>query len=138
MPHQFFCRPFRLVIRRSTPRTSSEKTKQEETADASDARRLKHVRSTLDVDALVGLRANLAVDARAVSDRAASNKCLGEVRGIGKIRWEEGDAWRGANCFVAAIYASCDENGLVSGGCKCTCQVPAHEAAASGNCDFHD
>src|SRR5258708_30085035 len=70
--HDLLRGPLRFVVWRTAIRTRSQKTHQRDTAHPGTFRRLDDVPRSVDVDALEGLAANLAIDPRAVGDGVAT------------------------------------------------------------------
>lgn len=83
----------------------------------------------------VSLRANLAIDARAVRDRIAARKGLPEFPGIGQIGCKETHAGQFVNGFVAHILAACNQQRLVASRQKLARQVATYEPRSAGNCN---
>src|SRR5436309_8167896 len=136
LPDKLFGSPLGLMIRRATVGSRTQKAKKEETPDSAAARRLEHVGRALDVNASIGLSANLTVDAGAVSD-CASCKYVRETPRIGKINSKEGDPGRGPNGFVPAVDTARNQHNVVAGGGERTRQMAADEAGPTSNCCLH-
>ena len=94
----------------------------------------------LHVDRLVGLRADLAVDARAVRDRVAALEGGSERPGIDDVAGDDADP-RGVTDAtrerpVVAPARECDD--VVALGTERHRQVAPDEARAAGDRDAHD
>jgi hypothetical protein len=72
----FLRRPFRLVIGRVTVGPCAQEAQKEDFLHACRLRSRDDVARSLDVNALIGLEANLAVDTGAVGDGSATRKRL--------------------------------------------------------------
>src|SRR5438876_2117748 len=135
---KLFGSPLGLMIRRATLGSRTQEAKKEEAPDSGATRPLEHVGRALDVNALIGLSANLTVDAGAVSDCIASCKYFRETPRIGKICSKECHPGRRPNGVVPAVYTARNQHNVVAGGGKRTRQMAADEASATSNCYLHD
>jgi len=126
------------MIRRATVGSRTQEAKKEETPDSGATRPLEHVGRALDVNALIGLSANLTIDAGAVSDCIASCKYLRETPRIGKICSKECHPGRGPNGLVSAVHTARNQHNVVTGSGERTGQMAADEASPTSNCYLHD
>src|SRR5262245_47055426 len=77
-PNDLFRSPFRFVISRATARSRPQKADQGNLSRARLSRRFDHIARAINVDALIRLPAELAVDPGAMRDRIATRKCSRE------------------------------------------------------------
>ena len=118
---QLLGRPLRLVVRRSAVGPRPQEAQHDDLAHPGPLRRLDHVRGALDVHPLVGLVADLAVDARAVRDDLAplerSRECV-DVTGVDAGAARDDDGCLGPEPFG---QVASDESGAAgdrgAGGC---------------------
>ena len=119
-------------------RSRAQEAHADELPNAGAARRRDHGRGTCNVDACVGLRADLPVDAGAVRDGRAARERGGQpVLVVGRHR-DEAHSGLASNALVAAVDTPRDQDDLVAVGEERPGQVRTDEAGAAGDRDPHD
>lgn len=89
------------------------------------------------MDAIVRLRADLAVDSDAVrEDSAGSEGARGLVR-LRQVRGEERCVRQMEGRRIASVEAARDANHVVSARDEKLCEMTSNESGAVGDCDSH-
>jgi hypothetical protein len=135
--HHFFRGPFRLVVPRAAFRARTQKTEQRELPDAGSARGLDNVARSVDVDALVRLGANFAVDSRAMRYGSASRERAREFIRARKVSREKACAGNFVSGRVAAVKPARDQHHFVAASHERLRKVPPDKACTARDSDSH-
>src|SRR5579863_1772852 len=119
-------------------RSRTQKTHQRNAPDAGTLRGFHHVTRSLDMDLLIRLTADLAVDARAMSHGLATCECAGQNVRVRKITCNVRYSGRSAAHTVAPVRRARDQDNVVPLRQPLLREMAADKTCASSDCDLHD
>src|SRR5215831_19295148 len=125
------------MVSRPAGRSGTQEADEGKPLDARRSRRLYNCGGPSNMNAFVGLRPPLPIDAGAMCYAVACGERRREpglIIGCGR---DEGDSWQGANGGVASILAPCDDDRGVPRINQRTRQVSSDESRPSSHGDAH-
>jgi hypothetical protein len=135
--HNFFGGKFRFMIARSAIRPGAEETDERDLSYIRAAGGFDGVAGAVDVNTLIGVTCDFAIDSRAMRDGIATREGMGEFGGIIQADLKKSDARELLDRWIGAVVTASDERDMVSVRHERVGEIAADEAGAAGDGDFH-
>src|SRR6266498_3963113 len=133
VPHNFFSRPFRFMIWRTTVWTRTQKTHEHNLFDIRSSRSRYDILCAFDVHSAIGLRLRLPIDAGAVRHCITTSERLDKNLRIGKIRCYYGRQ----QAFLRRTISTRDEDYLMALCRQTITQMLANKSGTASDCNPH-